>query len=242
MIIDQDLIDFINETITSFHKSRLRSLESLQFNKVLARKNPYLFRAKNIVTAEEFVRCLIDAFLSSQEETIFGEFLERLAIYVCNKTRGGYKSGIEGIDLEINEGENRFIITVKSGPNWGNSSQIAKMKDNFNKAKRILRTQNSFINVIPINGCCYGKDKKPDKGEYLKFCGQKFWTFISGDSDIYREIIIPIGYSAKEKNEEFNEEYIKVINRFSKEFLISFCKEDGTIEWKKIVEYNSSEQ
>ena len=51
-IIDKDIIDFISSAIIGFHKSRLRSLESLQFNKVLSRKNPYLFRAKNIVTAE----------------------------------------------------------------------------------------------------------------------------------------------------------------------------------------------
>ena len=77
------------------------------------------------------------------------------------------------------EFDKRFLIFLycflKSGPNWGNSSQIAKMKDNFQKAKKILRSNQSKINIVAVNGCCYGQDKKPDKGaSYLKLCGQSF--------------------------------------------------------------------
>ncbi|HPK53898.1 MAG TPA: PmeII family type II restriction endonuclease, partial [Smithellaceae bacterium] len=36
---------------------------------------------------------------------------------------------------------------------------------------------------------CYGKDSNPDKGDYLKLCGQIFWEFISGDENLYTDII-----------------------------------------------------
>ena len=230
---------FINNNIDEFHKNRIVSLSKLKLDNILRRKNPYLFKAKNIQTSGDLVKTIVDAFLSSQEETIFGEFLEKLAIYVCNDSMGGLKSGIEGIDLEIDRNNIRYIISIKSGPNWGNSSQIKKMKDNFAKAKKILRTQNAEQNVIAINGCCYGKDNKPDKGDYFKYCGQKFWSFITGDDNFYIEIIEPLGYKAKQRNDDFYEEYSKVVNKFTKTFSNVYCLEDGTINWEKIVRLNS---
>lgn len=233
------LTNFINEHISEFHENRLRALDTLKLEKVLKRKNPYLFKAKNIQTSGEYVKTIVDAFLSSQEETIFGEFLEKLAIYVCHMTMGGYKSGIEGIDLEIDRDNKRYIITIKSGPNWGNSSQITKMKEHFTKAKKILRTQNTGMSIVSINGCCYGIDNKPDKGDYFKLCGQRFWKFITDDDNFYLDIVEPLGYQAKQKNDDFYKSYAKVLNQFTKDFSIEYCKADGEIDWEKIVKLNS---
>lgn len=233
---------FINEHIDEFHENRIHALSKLRLINVLKRKNPYLFKAKNILTCEALITTIVDAFLSSQEETIFGEFLEKLAIFACHEVKGGYKSGIEGIDLEIGDKDIRYIIAIKSGPNWGNSSQINKMKDHFKKARKILCTQNSIINVIPINGCCYGKDRNPNKGDYYKFCGQAFWEFITDDENFYLEIIEPLGYKAKEKNDRFWVEYGKVVNKFTREFSDAYCLADGAIDWVKIVEINSGKQ
>lgn len=114
------------------------------------------------------------------------------------------------------------------------------MKANFTSAKRTLRTSNAKINVIAVNGCCYGRDSKPDKGEYFKYCGQRFWTFISGDEDLYLNLIEPLGHKAKARNDEFSELYAQVINKFTIEFSDTFVNSDGAIDWKKIVELNSS--
>ena len=207
---------------------------------VLKRKNPYLFKAKNINTAQDLVKTILDAFLSSQEEGIFGGFLEELSIFICGQVYSGQKSSAEGIDLEFEKDSIRYIVSIKSGPNWGNSSQIAKLRDNFRKAKRILSTNISSMNVVAVNGCCYGKNQKPDKGDYLKLCGQQFWEFISGDNNLYTDIIEPLGYQAKEKNEQFMQEYAKVINKFTSEFLGTFCDTEGSILWEEIVKFNSS--
>lgn len=239
------LYDFINDNISNFHQNRLVSLNKLKLTDVLKRKNIYLYKAKNIQTSEELIKAITDAYLSSQEETIFGEFLEKLAIFVSQKCRKGFKSGIEGIDLEIIDDKNqiRYIISIKSGPNWGNSGQIKKMTDYFAKAKKVLKTQNSssLIQIIAINGCCYGKDNQQYKsaGDYYKLCGQAFWEFISGEEDFYISIIEPLGYKAKEKNEDFNTEYAKVINKFNREFLNTYFLNDGSIDWVKIVKLNS---
>ena len=240
-ITQQEITDYVEANIQFFHQRRLENLQQLKLMDVVKTKNPYLFKAKNINTASEFVKTILDARLSSQEETIFGGFLERLAIFICSRVYNGQKSSAEGIDLEFEKDSIRYIVSIKSGPNWGNSSQVARLKDNFTKAKKILRTNTLSVNVVAVNGCCYGKDRKPDKGEYYKYCGQKFWEFISGNDNLFTDIIEPLGHQAKEKNEQFIKEYEKVINKFTLEFITTFCDADGNILWEEIVKFNSAE-
>ncbi len=234
------IIQYVENNIDTFHKKRIASLDGLKLNTVLSKKNPYLYKAKYILTADEIVRGITDAFISSNEETIFGDWLEGLAIFVNQQVYNGWKSGINGIDLEFDREGTRYIVNIKSGPNWGNASQISKMKSDFKTAMRTLRTSNSIVNsIIPINGCCYGIDNKPDKGDYFKYCGQKFWEFISGDKDLFVNIIEPLGTKAKERNEEFQIIYSQVINKFILGFAKEFCTKDGNIDWVKLVKYNS---
>jgi hypothetical protein len=231
---------YVEENIGNFHQKRISGLDELKLKRVLSKKNPYLYKAKYILTAQDIIKSLTDAFISSQEETIFGDWLEGLAIFINSKVYHGRKSGIPGIDLEFDKDGIRYILTIKSGPNWGNSSQIGKLLSDFRTAKKTLRTSNSKLNVVAVNGCCYGRDNSSDKGEYYKFCGQKFWEFISGDSELYTKIIEPLGHKAKERNDDFIESYAKMINKFIKEFTIEFCKEDGEIDWEKLVKFNSA--
>ncbi|MBN2501911.1 MAG: cytosolic protein [Anaerolineales bacterium] len=236
-----DVTSYVEEHIGVFHTKRLEKLSSLKLDRVLKRKNPYLFKAKNILTAQDLVKSLLDAYLSSQEETIFGEFLENLAIFVNAQVYGGAKSAALGIDLLFEKDETIYIVAIKSGPNWGNSDQKNRMLQNFKAATRTLKTNNARAIVQPINGCCYGIDNKPDKGDYQKLCGQRFWEFISGNVDLYTDIIEPLGHKAKEKNDEFMEGYAKILNMFTLEFMNDFC-DDGIINWNKLVKYNSGKK
>lgn len=238
IITNKVIASFTEPGIRKFHQKRLKNLLTLELDSVLKRKNPYLFRAKNIITAHELVKSLLDAHLSSQEEGIFGGFLEELAIFVSGIVYGGKKSSAEGIDLEFDRDNIKYIVSIKSGPNWGNSQQIARMIDNFRKAKRILGMSGK-VHIIAVDGCCYGKDNSPDKGNYLKLCGQRFWELISGDADLYTKIIEPLGYKAKQKNEKFLKEYAKVINKFTIGFGKEYCGADGAILWHKLVKFNS---
>lgn len=237
-----DVTQYVEQNIGIFHQKRIAGLNELKLKKVLAKKNPYLFKAKYILTAQDIIKSLTDAFISSQEEAIFGNWLEGLAIFINEKVFNGRKSGISGIDLEFDKNNVRYIVTIKSGPNWGNSAQIAKMVVDFKTAKRTLRTSNSQLNITAVNGCCYGRDNNPDKGDYFKYCGQQFWEFVSGDENLYTKIIEPLGHQAKEKNDEFILSYSKMINVFTKEFAENFCMTDGSIDWERLVKFNSSKR
>jgi len=234
-----DVTQYVENNIATFHNKRIKSLDDLKLSQILKRKNPYLFKAKYILTSEAIIKGLVEAHISSNEETIFGDWLEGLSIFINGKVYGGKKSGITGIDLEFDNDNRRYIVNIKSGPNWVNSSQIAKMIDYFRTATKTLRTSNSKLNVVAVNGCCYGIDNSPEKGDYLKYCGQRFWEFISGSANLYTDIIEPLGHKAKERNDDFNKSYALMINKFTKEFLKDFCKDSGEIDWVKLVEFNS---
>ena len=231
--------EYVEQNIGQFHQNRIKKLETLRLKTILSKKNPYLFKAKYCVTAHDIVKSLTDAFLSSAEETIFGDWMEGLAIFVNQQVYGGWKSSAKGVDLEFDKDGIRYIVSIKSGPNWGNSSQINKLKEDFKSAKKTLRTSKSNLVIEAVNGCCYGKDGSPDKGDYMKYCGQDFWYFISGEKTLYVDIIEPLATKAKERNEEFQKRYAQMINVFTKEFINEFCKENGEIDWEKLVEFNS---
>ncbi|MFH1097934.1 MAG: PmeII family type II restriction endonuclease [Candidatus Desantisbacteria bacterium] len=71
----KDIYEYVENHISIFHQKRLEYVQNdIDLNKILKQKNPYLFRAKNILTAQDLVKGFIDAFLLSQEETLFGRY------------------------------------------------------------------------------------------------------------------------------------------------------------------------
>jgi hypothetical protein len=245
---------YVEENIAHFHQSRLNTVQNIQLSDVLSRKNPYLFKAKDTQTADELIKGVFNAFISSQEETLFGTFLEGVAVFVGELVHNGYKPSMHeltGIDLIFEKATEVFAIEIKSGPHWGNSSQISKMVQNFAEATSKLSQKYPGRRIIPINGCMYGKEPKSKKIKtvhksdvsvsvvYWKLCGQDFWYLLSEDEDFYVKIIEPLGHRAKEKNELFKQEYIKLINKYTKEFLNYYCSDEGEILWEKLISFVS---
>ncbi|MBD2384662.1 PmeII family type II restriction endonuclease [Cylindrospermum sp. FACHB-282] len=235
------------EVVTPFYNIRLNSLSKLRLEDVLKRKNPYLFKAKNIELAGDLVRSIIDAFLSSQEETIFGNLLEGFAIYVSQSLDNGFKSKFKSVDLEFERDSVYYIVGIKSGTNWGNSDQIAAMRNNFKIAKQSLRQEGFTGEVIAVNGCMYGRETTYLKNHtdsdkiYYKYAGQAFWNFISNDDNLYQEIIVPIDKKAKERDEIFKSAYAAKVNKMTQCFMLNFMK-NNLIDWVKLIDYVSKRE
>lgn len=227
--------EYVNENIVDFHNRRLSSLEKLTLRRLL-NKNPYLFKAKNMQSAGQLVEGFMEAFLSSSEEQLFGGFLEDLAVFVAQQTSGGHKSTAEGVDLEFINNSTHFVVSVKSGPNWGNSSQHNQLEQNLKDAVRRLRQSRQAENIQPVLGICYGKTRTAHtRRGYLKVVGQNFWYLISEDKDLYTDIIEPIGHRAKEHNDRFLAAKSNVANRLTRMFIEAFCHQSGAIDWPKLV-------
>ncbi|GHU37682.1 hypothetical protein FACS1894172_21220 [Spirochaetia bacterium] len=84
-LLINDVIHYVEQNIPTFHEQRLHKLDSLKLSNVIKKKNPYLFKAKYVLTGDEIVRQVTDAYISSSEEGIFGDWLEGLAIFVNHK-------------------------------------------------------------------------------------------------------------------------------------------------------------
>jgi len=234
-----EICQFVNSNIDEFHRRRVEIISNLKLDKLI-KKNPYLCRAKNITKASELIDGTLEAFLSSSEEKLFGDFLENLTIFVAGKTIGGRKSGAPGIDLEFEKDDVYHIVSIKSSTNWGNSSQHRRLAQDFATAERRLRQSKLVKPIQKMLGICYGKTKTVSTNDgYIKIVGQSFWTYISGNKKLYIDIIEPLGYRAREHNEIYHKERSKIANRLTFQFIERFCDESGLINWQKLVEANS---
>ena len=74
---------------------------------------------------------------------------------------------------------------------------------------------------------------------YLCATEEEFWEKLTGDEDFYIHIIGYMGTLPEQYVEEYKSSYNKAANRLVREFSINFCNEDGSINWEKLVEFNS---
>ena len=141
----------------------------------MKRKNPYLYRAKAMQNASEIVESVLTAFVSSSEETIFGNcFFEPIAIAVSS----GNKALAEGVDLMIEDKEANTIyaIAVKSGTSVFNADSKKRQEQNFMAASKLA--QQAKARYEAYIGYCYGKKKESGRGKpkmYRELAGKEFW-------------------------------------------------------------------
>jgi hypothetical protein len=91
-------------------------------------------------------------------------------------------------------------------------------------------------------GYSYGKKKSTGRGLpkfYSELAGQEFWYELTGDDRFYVKLIRFMGKLPEKYIEDFEQSYQKASNRLVKEFTNEFCLENGSIDWEKLVEFNS---
>ncbi len=238
---EEAVVQAIAKALETFYGTLIEKIDSLDIKKVIKRKNPYLYRAKAMESASEIVESVLSAFVTSSEETIFGNcFFEPIAIAVS----GGKKALAEGIDLMIQDDDSNTIyaIAVKSGPSVFNADSKKRQEQNFMAAAKLA--QQAKARYEAYIGYCYGKKKESGRGKpkmYQELAGKRFWAELTGDEDFYIKIIAFMGTMPEQYVASYKESYNKAANRLIREFSNSFCKEDGAIDWEKLVEFNSGD-
>jgi len=233
-----DVQKYIDDNIEDYYHHQVELTRELTLDKLL-RHNPYLLINKKVTIVSHLVEELLGTYLSSSEEKLFGDFLEGLAVFIAGKTCGGHKSAATGVDLEFMNDGIHYVVSIKSGPNWGNSSQQNKLQQDLQKAVATLKQTQYSANVQAVLGICYDKTRTSYLRGYLKVVGQNFWYLISENKDLYTDIIEPIGYRARQHNDAFFDEKCRVVNLFTKKFINDFCDDAGNIDWIRLVEWNS---
>lgn len=234
----QILNAFIDAEVDAFYQSRLKALNNLTLKEIL-KKNPFLFRAKNLLDPTVLISSMLDARLSASEEKQFGDLLENVAVFVAEQTCDGRKSSAKGIDLEFDDEGTRYLVAIKSGPNWGNSSQYQSLELNFRKAIQVQEQTRHHLPIQAVLGMCYGNSRDVNTGHYVKKMGQSFWYFLSDDLDLYEKILEQIGLRAGYHNRNFLEERMALESRLTEELLENYCSLNRQIDWSKILRFNS---
>ncbi len=233
---EKAVFDAIESALTEFYTSLTKTLDNIDVNKILKRKNPYLYRAKGINSAGQIVSGILSAYVSSSEETVFGNsFFEPLAVVVS----GGQKAVTEGVDITVDKDNTIYSIAVKSGTSVFNADSRKRQEQNFQSAQK--RAQQAHKAFFPVVGYGYGKKKvAPTKEKFYKeLAGKDFWEWLTGDPEFYTKIIKYMGSRPDEYAKKFEDAYNKAENRMIRQFTLKYCKEDGSIDWDGLLEFNS---
>lgn len=218
----------------------LKGLETVNrkeifFPKLLAKSNPYEL-AVNCDTIE----CLVDFVLSNHKQTssktIWGHYLEMIAINISKLTVNGYKSKEECTDIEWISNGVKHYRGWKSSPKWCNADQ----KKTTNLKESELKKTMDFGSFKILTS--YGKTtvKKGING-FTQLSGQDAWSEISAnDNELYNKVMIAV-----KNNSNIIRQFIESIYISDKEKIITWMKdnflnEDNTINFIKINKYVSS--
>lgn len=68
---------------------------------------------------------------------------------------------------------------------------------------------------------------------------QAFWEELTDDPNFYLKLILCIREVPEKHRANYNLAWDKAVNRFERDFLTDFSLSDGSIDWEKLVEFNS---
>lgn len=237
-LTSEELKQLIKERLDVFYDRRISKLSELDLWNTLKSKNPYLFRATGVGTVGEIVEELLQAYLSSSDEGIFGNaFFEPIA----KRVAGGADTNEVGLDAIIETDTEYIALQIKSGSNWGNADQQRRLKQNFKEAKDRFLNRKIEKEFKAVLGICYGRTKgEPnDKRIHTIQSGQAFWEQITGDPNFYLDLLHYMEDYPYIHRRDYKVAWDKAVNRFIKKFSDDFADEDGNINWNKILEINS---
>ncbi|PJC80758.1 restriction endonuclease [Candidatus Shapirobacteria bacterium CG_4_8_14_3_um_filter_35_11] len=208
-IILEKLDHWVKFTLAKNHKSNTQKCGRLKTFKINPLLLPYLtYYLTGNLKPESIAKALIyPRVLSTSIITTFGTGLQKFITDTLVEICGG--SGIQGIDIEFidqTDGKKRYC-QVKLGPNTINKDDVKTIKDHFQSAKNISRTNNiGIIHENLVVGIIYGEENEKNANlkkveqEYEVYIGQDFWYRLTGDPKFYKKMILTISEASKNIN------------------------------------------
>ena len=193
MISDAALTQEVGRLLAVLYDKRFGALKKLSLARLL-NKNPYLYRALGISDSSEFIMQLMIAFVSSSDETIFGnDFFEPLAIFAARQgnqhedaDRRVTVGAGAGQDIAIETANSYLAISVKSGKNIFNSQSTKGQAAEFTALTSRLRKLNKELRAIIGYG--YGRKRQVKASNVEKIAGQAFWQLLCDGVDAISDI------------------------------------------------------
>lgn len=246
MISDAALTQEVGRLLAVLYDKRFGALKKLSLARLL-NKNPYLYRALGISDSSEFIMQLMIAFVSSSDETIFGnDFFEPLAIFAARQgnqhedaDRRVTVGAGAGQDIAIETANSYLAISVKSGKNIFNSQSTKGQAAEFTALTSRLRKLNKELRAIIGYG--YGRKRQVKASNVEKIAGQAFWQLLTGEQDFYLRLSAAMADFSGEHGTAYKAAFEQKHQQCLREFMIHYVDEQGVILWEKTVAFNSAE-
>ncbi len=235
---DEELRVKVAELLNAFYARRLGKLSEINLS-TICRKNPYLFRAIGVNTASDIIGEVLRAFLSSSEETVFGNIFFEPLVLAASEAKGGRISGAVGVDIEYSTPTTNTVIAVKSATNSQNASAQAKQNSEFLELRsRLQKTGKGFDAIIAY---CYGRATggTPPNRVFRRLAGQPFWEELTGDGEFYIKIIHAMRDLPDQHRISYTAALETLTARLRADFGVNFLHPDGKIHWDRLLAYNS---
>jgi hypothetical protein len=144
------------------------------------------------------------------------------------------------VDFTVEKPDRYLAVAVKSGPNWGNTDQHKRQSTNFDALRKRLYKLNKQFD--PLVGQAYGQQcsEPTENSRFRRRSGQAFWQEITGDPDFYLKLIRLMKDVPQRNRPKFRAEWDRAVNRFTRDFMADFCRHNGSIDWERLVAFNSS--
>ena len=151
---------FIEQHVAPSMRNKLMiRLGSVTLKSILKDKNPYLIKVGGANSANQFIEREIEDSLRAFEEEFFSESLDEIATFICGKARGGKKSRMNGVYLELKEGRPCWEPLSRSNEIYtdmlgtlGNLSQERVGKLRMLRARKINILTGDFLHRFSNNG------------------------------------------------------------------------------------------
>jgi hypothetical protein len=233
ILMDDRLRKVISQGCKHEQKEAINALRALSVNLMFQDRSAY--HIMRCCTSSIFIVArTVDAFIHSSEETRSGNLMERIARSISEPFANPNPIKIEHVytpDLDIILNGRRYIIEVKSAPNWGNSSSRKKLHENMRLIKFAGMKQdagnNIYREIVPMLGIWHGDAKTTPETldrSYVKLEGQAFATFLTGNPDFYLELGDELDRNGDELTPEFESVREETILRLTDEFDTKYLK------------------
>jgi hypothetical protein len=226
----------IKRLTLEFQKKKLERLEDISVKELFAKIDPFLLNLSDISIALKWATVNLDRFMSDSEETLKGQMYERIAFAIA-ALRFGTITTKDPFDIRIFK-DKLYLLEVKSGANWGNSSQWKALEERFKNAIQELSSE--YSDIQPLLGICYGKgSQRIKRGIILELKGPIFWEFLTDDSNFYWSLPLMFEEGSRYYIGRYRIARNNAIQRLVKE-ITPFCFRNGELNKKFILEYSSA--
>ncbi len=219
---------------------RLRVLATITVDDALQAISPRFLWTHEPVSVGELATAAVDALCSAAELVLAEQLMRDLAAFVATRAYGGAKSTTPPVDVEFSVGEVHYAVAITAKALRTRSLEHRRLTDALAALTASAAFQAQGRRIQPVLGVCWGNGRTRDRGPYLETSGQSLWYLLSGHKDFYLAIGEALSSRLNQMSDDYWRKKAATVNRIASEFFTRLCKPTGSIDWTKLVAFNSA--